>query len=305
MDPILVVCLNPTFQKTLIFDSLQEGEVNRCSYHRLDASGKGVNVTRILTQAGYPAIHLTHLGGSRREEMLNLLSADGIEVLWTDTVSPIRACTTIINTTNHTVTELVEEPYSVNSTTEKQIRRLFTSSLDAVSWVVITGTRAPGYSENLYPDWVLEAKSEGKHIILDVKGNDLRRSLIHRPEVIKPNLSEFIATFFPSHTITEREESVHLKSLVRKKLAEVYDTYGTVSIISRGSAPLWIYDAHGFSEVAPLPVEPLNTIGCGDAVTAGLAGELGRGESLQAAVAIGLAFAQQNARNVRPGSIAQ
>jgi fructose-1-phosphate kinase PfkB-like protein len=286
-----------------MFKSLQEGEVNRCSYHRLDASGKGVNVTRILTEAGYPAIHLTHLGGSRKREMLDLLALDGIEVLWTDSESPIRTCTTIINVIKHTATELVEESYPVNPNTEKEIRQLFTKVLSSVTWVVITGTRASGYTENLYSDWVLEAKLAGKHVILDVRGDDLLSCISHRPDVIKPNLSEFVTTFFPAHQLSEQEESVHLKPMVREKLKELYDTYGISSVITRGAAPLWKYDAQGFSEITVLPVEPVNTIGCGDALTAGLAGELGKDKSLNDAIAIGLEFARENAQQIRPGSI--
>ena len=51
----LSVCLNPTLQKTLSFSSIVPGKVNRTGVHRLDVSGKGINVTRILTQLGKKA----------------------------------------------------------------------------------------------------------------------------------------------------------------------------------------------------------------------------------------------------------
>jgi len=63
----LVVCLNPTIQKTLVFKSLKLDAVNRAAEVRTDASGKGVNVARVLTQCGYPATHLTHAGGPNKD----------------------------------------------------------------------------------------------------------------------------------------------------------------------------------------------------------------------------------------------
>ncbi|MEI6876358.1 MAG: hypothetical protein WCL50_14645, partial [Spirochaetota bacterium] len=59
----LVVCLNPTIQKTLVFGSLAKGEVNRSALHRVDVAGKGVCGARVFGQLGKRAIHLTHLGG--------------------------------------------------------------------------------------------------------------------------------------------------------------------------------------------------------------------------------------------------
>ncbi|HAP56468.1 MAG TPA: carbohydrate kinase, partial [Sphaerochaeta sp.] len=62
---VLTVCLNPTFQNTLRFASFKIGEVNRASEHYLDASGKGMNTARIVSQLGEQSMLLTHLGGPR------------------------------------------------------------------------------------------------------------------------------------------------------------------------------------------------------------------------------------------------
>ncbi len=79
---ILSVCLNPTFQITMRFPSFSVGEVNRAQEHYLDASGKGMNAARIVWQLGHESLLLTHLGGSRTEEMLGLCGKDGVTPLW-------------------------------------------------------------------------------------------------------------------------------------------------------------------------------------------------------------------------------
>ncbi len=66
-DSFLTVCLNPTLQKTIVLQKLLEDEVNRTNEHFLDASRKGINVSRVLTQLGAEVIHLTQVGGRNRE----------------------------------------------------------------------------------------------------------------------------------------------------------------------------------------------------------------------------------------------
>lgn len=303
MDSMLVVCLNPTFQRTMVFDTFLEGEVNRCANYRLDASGKGVNVARVIAELGGKPIHLTHLGGPRSQELLDLLRADGIETLWADSHSPIRTCTTIINASRNTTTELVEEPEPVAPGTDAQIRQLFSAALADISTVVISGTRTPGYSATLYPDFVREAKEAGKRVILDVKGKDLLDSLPFGVDVIKPNLSEFAATFMPGTIVLEQEDSAEIKETVIARLAELHETYRTAFVLTRGAYPVWVYGDEGFAELPVERVKAVNTIGCGDSVTAGIAHELNNGKPMLQAVRTGLACGVANARTLRPGTI--
>ena len=303
MEKILVVCLNPTFQRTMVFENFLEGEVNRSGHYRFDASGKGVNVARIIAQLGGKPIHITHVGGSRMDEFIHMVKADGIEVFWTDSQSPIRTCTTIIHANKETTTELVEEPIAVSSGTDKKIRALFTEALKEVATVVISGTRTSGYSPSLYPDFVKEAKEAGKRVILDVKGSDLVDSLTFGVDLVKPNLSEFATTFIPGLMVLEQEDSSDIRGKIQRKLEQLHTQYGTAILLTRGAYAVWLQDDTGFSEIPIEQVKAVNTIGCGDAVTAGIAYSLTNGDSFYEAVKIGLACGVANARNLRPGSI--
>ena len=162
MDKILAVCLNPTFQRTMVFDNFLVGEVNRSANYRLDASGKGVNVARIVAQLGGKAIHLTHLGSNRINEFIEMLKDDNIELYWSDSKSKIRTCTTIYNLADRTTTELVEEPEAVHPSTEKLIVEQFHKALAESATMTISGTRSPGYSPTLYSDFVKIAKEQGR-----------------------------------------------------------------------------------------------------------------------------------------------
>jgi len=295
---ILTVCLNPTFQSTMLFSSFQEGEVNRCLEHYLDVAGKGMNTARILSQLGTEAAWLTHLGGPRKGEMLDLCSKDAVEVIHTDSCSEIRTCTTII--CNGVCTELVQNPEAVSKECEKSIRKLFSEAIVRAEALIICGTRAPGYSKELYSDFVKEAKEKGKFVLLDIKGEDLRSCLPYRPDVIKPNFSEFVETFF-GEKAPEQEKNTDLLERVYAKMASLQDEYGCKSVISRGKHDLLLFDK-GPTTVAIVPTEVVNSIGCGDTLSASLTFSLLQGHSLQHAANVATNHATMQAKTIHPGS---
>lgn len=300
---VLVVCLNPTFQRTMVLPHLWEGEVNRSAEHYLDASGKGMNVARVLAQSGRRATLLTHLGGPRKQEMLQMIAKSGVNVVWADSHSPIRTCTTIINQEHGTTTELVEEPYPVEDDTEEQILAVYDGVLPESQIVVFTGTRAPGYQAGLYPKMIAWAKELGKIVLLDIKGKDLVEALQYRPDIIKPNLSEFATTFMPGMVVKEQDDNEGIREQVTRQMKDLFQKYGTKTILTRGNHPAWCYDGDTLFDAPVEQVRAINTIGCGDAFTAGLIDAMMENKDLQQSVAKAVHYGALNAMNIRPGSI--
>jgi tagatose 6-phosphate kinase len=303
-EDVLVVGLNPTFQETMEFDRYMGGEVNRAIAHRLDASGKGMNVARVLSQLEIRVRLLTHLGGSRVEEFLALATEDGVRLIWTPSGSAIRTCVTVIDHGARVVTELVQEPHAVASGTDRAIRELYSEALETVEWVIIPGTRAAGYTSNLYAELVAEAKGAGKRVLVDYRGPDLIQSLPMGADVVKPNLFEFVSTFFPDHPILgEQDRGEPLKQMVKDQMRKIYEEYGSKTIVSRGKSPLWAWDGSSFHEVEPLDVQAVNTIGCGDAFSSGFVAAMVRGSSFGEALHKGTDAAAKNAQSLRPGTL--
>ncbi|MCH3919094.1 MAG: PfkB family carbohydrate kinase [Sphaerochaeta sp.] len=296
---ILVVCLNPTFQRTLLFWDFHYGEVNRAKEARLDASGKGANVTRVMTQMGVSATLLTHLGGSRVDEMKRLYAQDGLSVISVDGGSEMRTCTTIL--TPEATTELVEEPSPVAKEADGRVREAFFHALPSADAVIITGTRTPGYSRRLYADMVREAKAQGKLVVLDLKGDDLLLCLEEKPDVIKPNLSEFARTFW-NKSIPEGGDDEPLKREAEDGMRRLYRLYHTSTILSRGSKDIWYWDM-GFKTLSVPKAKTVNTIGCGDALAASFTAHLANGATFEEALQAATETARANAETIRPGSI--
>ncbi len=301
MQSVLAVSLSPTFQKVMIFSSFHEDEVNRSSRHFEAVSGKGINVSRVLNNLGRSSVNLMQLGGPRMNEFISLLENENLEYRYTEVKAGIRSCLTIINEEKHTSTELVEEAQEVDDEASEKIYELFMSEIEKHSAVVISGTKARGFSASLLPSLVREARKKGKLVILDIKGEDLKASLQYSPSVIKPNLSEFCSTFSISDKVLENSDNENLKSAVMDVMKSIYDEYGISTVITRGKYDTWIYGSEGFDTVENQNVPVVNTIGCGDTLTAALTHSLLLGENLKTAVAFGMEAALKKAQHVEQG----
>jgi fructose-1-phosphate kinase PfkB-like protein len=298
----LTVCMNPTLQKTLVFSGLVHDSVNRTGVYRLDASGKGVNVCRVLTQLGKEACHLTQLGGVLRPLFLELCDRDGLKVEWVESTSPIRFCYTIIDKEQKTVTELVEESEKVGEGTGERLFEAFKKLIPNYSALIISGTKAKGFPDSLIPEMVGEARLLGCRVILDVRGHDLFNGILFGANLIKPNLYEFISTFAPE-LLSEKNADI-----VKKKVGEIwaglYKRHPfSALVLTRGAEPVWYAENGELREYVFKSVEPLNTTGSGDAFSAGLAAALEEGASLADAVAEGVRCGALNAALLKPGVI--
>jgi fructose-1-phosphate kinase PfkB-like protein len=286
----------------MLFNNFQIGEVNRSKEVLFDVSGKGINIARVLSQKNEESHVLTHIGMHRSDEYLAKCNNDKIKLIYCLSNSENRTCTTIISE-NEKPTELVEEAHSVDKVCNDKIKDLYYSNLDHYDIVIFTGTRAPGYDESIYTDFIKVAKDKGKFVILDICKKELISSLAYKPNIIKPNLSEFCLTFFDL-VIKENEDTEYLKGKVSLKMKELYDNYKIKTILTRGKNNTWVFDNSGFYELSvPSIKNPTNTIGCGDTFLASLAYNISRKIPLKECISKASIDSSINATTIRPGSL--
>ncbi len=258
------------------YDRVRTGQVNRTSLTRSEFSGKGVNVARALAALGNDVSLLTHMNPSRIAEFRRQAACERFNAVVVEDPSPIRTCVTVLQNgargargAGTTTTELVQEsPAIEGADTESKVLSAFESLLTSVRCVVITGTRSPGYSADLYPRMAALAKQAGCRVVLDVKKADLKGSLSLEPsllpDVVKPNLEELIQTYGASSDPLDIVESIPCGA-----------------VITNGVKGCFIHEPeHELVHVDALRVKARNTTGCGDAFTAALADSLMRGSSL-------------------------
>ncbi|NCN05121.1 MAG: tagatose-6-phosphate kinase [Spirochaetales bacterium] len=297
----LVVCLNPTIQRTLVFDSVELGQVNRAKIQRVDASGKGVNAARVLVQLGARVHHLTQIGGEDAKTFVNLTLSDGIRLHGVPGAEGIRTCTTLIDRSNLVVTELVEEGRPVSPEIEKALVRSFHEILKDVDSVILTGSKAPGFSSKLYPEFVAEAKERGKAVFLDYRGQELLDTLHFQPDCVKINVSEFASTV--GVRLPENIDPAEIPNEVFERLKELANVTQGLWVLTNGAKPT-CYVFQGIlnwkHHEAPKVV---NSIGSGDSVLAGIAYGRTEGRSIEESIDLGIRCGVANLGVLKPGSI--
>ncbi len=317
---ILTVCLNPTLQKTLCFSAIQKGAVNRACSQRWDASGKGINVSRVLTQLGYETLHLTQAGGDLKDFFCRKAQEDNISLITVPCESQIRCCTTILEhheDGSYRTTELVEEGEVVQPETEHQVWQLFQQCVlrcDCEA-VIISGSKAKGFSDELYPQMVSYTLSRNIPVIADYRGDDLTETLkavqnisFDVPFIIKPNREEFCATFLPKY------KSIIQSDVLYKTIKDISSIYKCIILVTQEEKFVisCINDSLNFTDTVFIsPHKIINTIGCGDSFTAGFCsvlvnkrrGGVLSGNWLSEAINEGNRCGALNAQSVRPGSL--
>jgi fructose-1-phosphate kinase PfkB-like protein len=299
----LVIGLNPVIQKTISIEQFQPDGVNSIHWIRTDVAGQGANTTRILHQLGERAVNLCQLGEDDAPLFLQLTGLEDLSVEWIATSGGIRQCHTILDSTSGEVTELVEEGIPVSAEVEEALRARFLELLPEFDWLILTGSKAPGFSSSLNSFFVETAKNAGKRVGLDIRGADLKATLPFEPDLVKINVPEFVATFFPGRQAFEAGIDAEEEALIDGKLRALTAESATIYALTHGKNPSFLASAGSVERVPTQRVPVRNTIGCGDSAMAGTAAGLYAGKTPVDALLLGHDCAARNAQVYKPGSL--
>ncbi len=286
---ILIVGLTPAWQRVYDFDQLEMGAVNRARAVVECSSGKALNLAVALRLLDAEFRVLSCVGGPVRSMIDREFDSLGIDRRWIETAAPTRTCTTIVDRANHTVTELVENAGDMSAGELAEFREAFADEISKADFLVLTGSLPTGVPPTFYSDLLSLADCSA---ILDIRGKELETALPRRPLLIKPNREELSAT-------------------VGRPLPTDLDVVGAIDELSgRGASWIVVTDGgrsgwiHGQGRTHPFQpprlAEIINPIGCGDALTAGIAAAMHKRQSPLEALRLGLAVAAESATNLLP-----
>ena len=292
---ILSAGLSPAWQEILVFDRLRLGEVNRALESHWSASGKVLNaaraVNRLCRPQRTPNRGLTVMGGYAGEAMAAALAAEGLEVLRVRSATPSRVCTTVIDRSEGTITELVENAGPIRAAELEEFRRLYAEEAAAAGTVVLTGSLPAGAPADYYRALLSATRAPA---ILDVRGPELMAALELRPYLVKPNREEVAKT--TGKPIRSEED-------LREAMLELARRGAQWVLVSQGRDAVWAHGEGRFHRFRPPRIEAVNPIGSGDCLAAGIAVATARGESALEAIRYGIACAAENAAVLLPADV--
>lgn len=297
MKKILCLCLSSTIQRTVTFENLLLENVNRSKSYVEHASGKAINSARVLNQLQKGCVKsICPLGEENYNHFLNLAKNDDLSIDYVLIPGSTRSCWTLLNSSNHTTTELVvgEPAEEKQDKAEVKFLKLFYENLMEADAVLLAGSRPAIWSEDLYATISGMTKDNNKFLLADFTGKDLLTTLKTAiPDVIKINDEEFCQTFACS-----REEADLKAALIQKS-----KDLNNIIVVTRGKDSTLAAKKGELFECECEKILPVNTTACGDSFNAGFIFEYLQNEDFEAAIKKGNWAAARNALSVIPGSI--
>ncbi|MGB3481000.1 MAG: hexose kinase [Mycobacterium sp.] len=267
---IITVTPNPGLDLTYTFAVVPESasDVHRAIGSTLEASGKGVNVSRALATVGVPTCAILPAGGATGRALVELLDDDGVDHRVTRQSGETRVNTTALHPGGGTVK--LNGPGAPLRDSEQRalLREIALALADAQEhaviplWVAICGSLPPGVGSEFIEEMIALVHGQGAKCAVDVSGDALAAALCAGADLLAPNRQELAEVTSAGQFAGSLEQlAAEAKTLSARTGAQLLISLGADgALYADGSQVL-----HGWGP----PLIPVNTAGAGDALLAG------------------------------------
>jgi 1-phosphofructokinase len=279
---IITVTLNPAVDKTMEVDNCTINSVNRVSSIKLDAGGKGINVSKVVKSLNGESIALGALAGKTGEFIKDYLNTEKIKNDFIFVAGETRTNIKIVDKVKSTNTDINEPGNDISEEDIKIIKEKIFALAKKDDILVLSGSVPQSIEKNIYELWIKEASGLGVKTILDADGELLKNGILSAPYLIKPNIHELEQLF------DVKIEGIHQ---VIRLCTGIFD-YGVKMIaVSLGSEGALFMNREKTIHVRGIKVKVKSTVGAGDSMVAGLAFALDKGYSFERSVTLSVAAA--------------
>ncbi|HWE37205.1 MAG TPA: PfkB family carbohydrate kinase [Isosphaeraceae bacterium] len=261
---ILCITLNPCLDKTLTVPDWRPGDNVRGRSLREVVGGKGNNVARALTRLGRSARPATFLGGAVGAHCESLLrDADGLDPLVTPTSAPTRVILTVRTGDSAEQTAFFDpdpaiEPAEAEALYNRVEGALIEGGIEAVT---LSGSSPSATSHGLYAGIIALARARRVPVFLDTYGPALAAIWGFWPDVAQVNRREAAA-----HLGLGRAAEKDVLGLLAR-----WERHGVAcGVVTDGPGPVLMRYRGRLLRSTPPAIEPVNPIGSGDSLLAGL-----------------------------------
>lgn len=253
---IYTLTLNPSIDYIVHVDNLETGKVNRTTMDTKFPGGKGINVSRVLSNLGVENVALGFLGGFTGKFIEDSLHDLGIN---TDFVKVAGDTRINVKVKSNKETEINGAGPDISETELSTLLNKL-SALKSGDILVLAGSIQKTLPSDLYLKIQREVASHGAKVVVDTSGEALVEAIKNKPFLIKPNNHEIEEIF--NVKIESRDELV----AYGKKLVDMGAE--NVIISMAGDGALLICSEGVFFGNAPKG-EVKNSVGAGDSLVGG------------------------------------
>jgi len=265
---VVTLTLNPALDLTYSLTETSVGavDVHRATTATIEASGKGVNVSRALHANAVHTVALLPLGGPAGHHLSELLDAENVPHCVIDAQAPTRINTTMALRGGDTAKvngpggELTRGEF--DALCGELAAALRKCGVPGETWLAICGSLPPGGDPGIVGELVALAHGHGARCAVDASGAALGAAIAAGADLVAPNRLE-LADIDSSAACADTVDDV-----ARVAAAISRDT-GTALLVSLGPEGALYTDGtvtvHGFGP----ELVPVNTAGAGDALLSG------------------------------------
>jgi 1-phosphofructokinase family hexose kinase len=285
---IVTVTLNAAVDRTLTVPNFQRGQRHRASAGIALAGGKGINVARALKLLGVPVVATGLVGGATGARIIEGLTNEAILNDFVHIEGESRTSTAVVDPTGGTYTEINEWGPSVRAEELALLLEKLHYLAQGAELVVFAGSLPRSVGDDFYAEAIRDLNRRHLKVVLDTEGEPLRLGVEAEPFLVSPNQAEAEALV---------GQEFHDTDDFRLALDTISDMGpGNVLITTEQGCLARLREDRdepkSYRVLAPR-VEPISTVGAGDALLAAyLAARFGGRsleEALRAAVAAGAA----------------
>jgi 1-phosphofructokinase family hexose kinase len=260
---IITVTLNAAIDKTLAVPNFRLGRRHRAVEQTAMAGGKGVNVARALRALGQPVIATGIAGGPTGTRIVEHLTEEGILNDFVRIREESRTSTAVVDPTSGDQTEINEHgPHVSDQELDLFVDKLLYLAKGAAV-CVFAGSLPRGVDTGLYGRLVEEMRRLGVTTVLDSEGEPLLIATRKGPDVVSPN--ELEAEGLVGHEFEHEDDR-------RRALGEMVELGAREAIITLADGCLAVLGEPSercLYRATLEPLEPVSSVGSGDALLAG------------------------------------
>ncbi|MFZ7944361.1 1-phosphofructokinase [Neobacillus sp. 19] len=267
---IYTLTLNPSVDYIVKLDSFQLGTLNRTVSEAKFPGGKGINVSRVLSQFGTPSQALGFIGGFTGAYIEEFLQKERIE---TDFVEVKEDSRINIKLKSGQESEINANGPNISDIDFTQLKEKI-KQLNSNDLLVLAGSIPSSLPVTTYEELVLICQKNGVHFVVDAEGELLKKVLPYKPFLIKPNHHEL------GHLFDTALTSVEDVIPYGKKLITLGAQNIIVSLADKGA----VFINENKVLIAAVPKGKVkNSVGAGDSMVAGFLAAIERKKNIEEA----------------------
>ncbi|MBN1980107.1 MAG: hexose kinase [Chitinivibrionales bacterium] len=292
---IYCTLFNPAIDVIYSVDELQSGKTVTNVNSSVIPAGKGINVAHVVATLGHEVTVLGVVPENDRQRFSIYLNDHGIGAHLYPVEGNSRINTTILERKSGYSTHLSSQGLPLDASIGEAVIQLLKSHLHNGDIWALSGSIPDGFAVDCYMKLITLCNEAGVLTLFDSRSTPFSMGIRGKPTMIKPNLTELEEYF------GEQIQGVHHIALKGKRLLDM----GIDSVfISLGADGMIALQGNDCLLCWPPPtIDVVSTVGCGDALVAGLLVAHTRHCSFVESCRLAIACSASKARHQRPAEV--